>query len=69
MVLPAMYGCSTEKEMSQRRNLMIPHKDELPRNSKYRGVKKRRINKHKKRHKKRRRDCVDFFSKEQIPQV
>jgi hypothetical protein len=42
-------GCSAEKETAQRRNLMIPQKDELPRNSKYVGAKKRKTHKPKKK--------------------
>ena len=61
IILPGMSDCSTEKETAQRRNLMIPHKDELPRNSKYSGVKKRNTYKHKKKNKNRRRACIDFF--------
>ena len=33
-------GCSSGKDVTQRRNLMIPQKNELPINSKYVGVKK-----------------------------
>lgn len=65
IILPGINGCNAEKQMAERRNLMIPHRDELPRNSKYRGIKKRKT---KKRNKKR-RACVDFFSKEQIQQA
>jgi hypothetical protein len=54
-------GCSSEKQMTQRRNLMIPQKDELPRNSKYSAVKKRKSNKQKKKkHKKSKRySCLE----------
>ena len=55
IVFPGMYSCSAEKQMAERRNLMIPQRDELPRNSKYIGVKKRKTNKHKKKMKKNRR--------------
>jgi hypothetical protein len=33
-------GCTAQKDMNQRRNLMIPQKDELPRNSKYKSAKR-----------------------------
>lgn len=33
-------GCGAQKDVNQRRNLMIPQKDELPRNTKYKSVKK-----------------------------
>ncbi len=70
IVFSGMVGCSAEKEMSQRRNLMMPKKDELPRNSKYRGVKKRRTYKtNKKKHKRRRRACIDAFNTEQNRQA
>jgi hypothetical protein len=42
-------SCSSEKEVAQRRNLMMPQKDELPRNSRYSGIKKKRTQKPKKR--------------------
>ena len=57
IVLPVFSGCNAEKQMAQRRNLMMPQKDELPRNSKYTGVKKKKTykpNKKKKNNKKRR---------------
>ncbi len=70
IVLPGMYSCSAEKHMAERRNLMIPQKDELPRNSKYTGVKKRKTYKsNKKKHKRRGRACIDAFSKEQNRQA
>jgi hypothetical protein len=37
-----VFGCSSQKDMNQRRNLMIPQKDELPRNSKYSSSKKKK---------------------------
>jgi hypothetical protein len=45
-------GCSSGKDTAQRRNLMIPEKHELPRNSKYSGTKKKKtysVKKQKKR--------------------
>ncbi len=67
IVFPVMTGCNAEKQMTQRRNLMMPHKDELPRNSKYTGIKKRKNLKSKKRKKKKRRrySWIDYFNKEQ----
>jgi hypothetical protein len=56
IILSGIVACDSQKEMAQRRNLMIPQKDELPRNSKYTGVKKRKAHKpHKKRHRKHKR--------------
>lgn len=49
IILSGFYGCNSEKQMTERRNLMMPQKDELPRNSKYRGIKKRKTNKQKKK--------------------
>ncbi|MFO7657373.1 MAG: hypothetical protein R6W78_09915 [Bacteroidales bacterium] len=43
-------GCSSSKEVAERRNLMMPKKDELPRNKKYRMVEKRKTNKVNKKH-------------------
>jgi hypothetical protein len=48
IIFSGFSGCSSEKETAQRRNLMMPQKDELPRNSKYSGVKKRKTYKPKK---------------------
>jgi len=62
IILPAMPGCSSEKEVSQRRNFMMPHRDELPRNAnKYRGSKPRKTYKPKK-HK---RSCIILINTEQ----
>ncbi len=38
-------GCNSTKEMSQRRNLMMPQKSDLPVNSKYKEPAKRKTNK------------------------
>ena len=46
---------SAEKASSQRRNLMMPEKSDLPRNSKYRAPKKRKTYKPKKRKNKKRK--------------
>jgi uncharacterized phage-like protein YoqJ len=52
IVYPGMFGCDAQKEMSQRRNYMMPHTDELPRNyDKYKPPKKKKT--YKKKHKKR----------------
>ncbi len=45
-------GCGGLKDAQERRNLMIPRKDELPRNKKYKMAKQRKTYKYKKRHKK-----------------
>jgi hypothetical protein len=55
IVCSGFYGCNAEKQTAQRRNLMIPQKDELPRNSRYTGVKKRKTTKQKKKKNNRRR--------------
>jgi len=47
-------GCGGPKDAQERRNLMIPKKDELPRNKKYNMVEKRKTYKVNKKHKKRR---------------
>ncbi|MBN2613577.1 MAG: hypothetical protein JXB00_18620 [Bacteroidales bacterium] len=47
-------GCSAPKEAAERRNLMMPRKDELPRNKKYRMVEKRKTYKVNKKHNRRR---------------
>ena len=55
-LLLLLAGCDAQKEYVQRRNLMMPKKSDLPRNSKYSGSKttktyKVRKNKQKKRKK------------------
>jgi hypothetical protein len=56
IVLPATYtGCSAEKQVAQRRNLMMPEKTDLPRNSKYSGSKKKKTYKPSKNKQKKRR--------------
>ncbi|MBA7539294.1 hypothetical protein ES705_31573 [subsurface metagenome] len=42
IVFSGLSGCSSGKEVSQRRNLMMPQKSELPRNSKYTPAKKKK---------------------------
>ncbi len=45
-------ACNAEKEVAERRGLMIPKKSELPRNSRYKEVEKKKTNKTKqKKHK------------------
>ena len=49
-VLLILGSCDAEKEAAQRRNLMMPKKSDLPRNSKYSGSKDRKtynVKKHK----------------------
>lgn len=41
-------GCSSAKDAQERRGLMMPKKDELPKNKKYKSVGKRKTNKIKK---------------------
>lgn len=54
MVFAGMSGCSSaEKSMTQRRNLMMPQKSDLPRNSKYKEPKKKKTYKSKKHKKKK----------------
>ena len=48
-------GCGGLKDAQERRNLLIPRKDELPRNKKYKMVEKRKTYKYKKRQKKTRK--------------
>jgi hypothetical protein len=48
-------GCGGPKGAQERRNLMIPKKDELPRNKKYKMVEKRKTYKVNKKHRKKRR--------------
>jgi hypothetical protein len=38
-------GCGSEKDATERRNFMIPKKSEMARNSRYKGVEKRKTNK------------------------
>jgi hypothetical protein len=47
-------GCRAPKDAQERRNFMIPKKDELPRNKKYTMVEKRKTYKVNKKHKKKR---------------
>jgi hypothetical protein len=58
LIVPLMLlssGCGGPKDARERRNLMIPKKDELPRNKKYKMVEKRKTYKVNKKYKKKRR--------------
>jgi hypothetical protein len=46
-------GCGGPKDAQERRNLMIPKKDELPRNKRYKMVEKRKTYKVNKKNKKK----------------
>lgn len=50
-----MPGCGGTKDASERRNYMMPRKDELPRNKKYTMVEKRKTYAVNKKHKKTRK--------------
>ena len=71
IILPGIYGCSAEKQMAERRNLMIPQRDELPKNSKFRSAKKRKTYKPKKKKRNKRKgySCIDAFSEPQNRQA
>ncbi len=53
ILITGITGCGAAKDAQQRRNLMIPRKDELPRNKKYTSVEKRKTYKIKKNKTKR----------------
>jgi hypothetical protein len=55
LILIIFLGCSSYKDMQERRNYMIPKKSELPRNRKYKEAKKKKTyaKKLKKRRKKK----------------
>jgi hypothetical protein len=52
IVFSGLSSCSSSKEVAARRNLMMPEKTDLPRNSKYSGTKKKKTYKPKKKKKK-----------------
>jgi hypothetical protein len=53
--LPLLFSCSAEREISERRSLMIPHLSEVPRNQqKYKEVSYDKRNNHQKKAYKRR---------------
>jgi hypothetical protein len=45
LLLTGAMSCSAEKEATERRNLMMPKKSEMARNSRYKEVEKRKTNK------------------------
>jgi hypothetical protein len=45
VILSGLVACNAEKEATERRNLMMPKKSEMARNSRYREVEKRKTNK------------------------
>jgi hypothetical protein len=49
ILLSASVACSASKDIEERKNLMMPKKSEMSRNSRYREVEKRKINKIKTR--------------------
>jgi hypothetical protein len=53
IVLSSVLACSPAKEIEERKNLMMPKKSEMMRNSRYREVEKRKVNKQKPSKKKR----------------
>lgn len=69
LVIPAFGSCSSaEKAAVQRRNLMMPEKSDLPRNSKYRAPGKRKTYKPKKK-KKRKYGCIYLIHSDEIQQA
>jgi hypothetical protein len=53
--LSGIIACDAEKEVTERRNLMMPKKSELPRNSRYKENDNRKTNKTKQKRKKNKR--------------
>lgn len=45
LLLTGITGCNAEKEALERKNLMMPKKSEMARNSRYKEVEKRKTNK------------------------
>lgn len=45
VILCGLAACNAEKEAAERRNLMMPKKSEMARNSRYKEVEKRKTNK------------------------
>lgn len=45
LILTGIQACNAEKEAAERRNLMMPKKSEMARNSRYREIEKRKTNK------------------------
>jgi len=44
-VMTCFQACNAEKEATERRNLMMPKKSEMARNSRYKEIEKRKTNK------------------------
>lgn len=53
LLMVLVTGCGGPKDARERRNLMMPRKDELPRNKKYKMVEKRKTYKVNKKYKKK----------------
>jgi hypothetical protein len=47
ILLSSAVACSVAKDVEERKNFMIPKKSEMPRNSRYREVEKRKTNHYK----------------------
>jgi len=47
ILLSGAMACNAEKEVTERKNLMMPKKSEMPCNSRYKEVEKRKVNKQK----------------------
>jgi|WetSurMetagenome_2_1015567.scaffolds.fasta_scaffold106471_2 hypothetical protein len=45
LLLILTVGCGSQKEVTERRNFMMPKKSEMSRNSRYKEVEKRKTNK------------------------
>lgn len=45
IILPGITACNAEKDVTERRNLMMPKQSEMMRNSRYKEVEKRKTNK------------------------
>ncbi len=45
ILLATAFACSSAKDVEERKNLMMPKKSEMSRNSRYREVEKRKTNK------------------------
>ena len=47
ILLSGLAACNAEKDVAERRGLMMPKKSEMPQNSRYKEVSKRKVNKYK----------------------
>jgi hypothetical protein len=45
ILLSGVMACNAGKEVTERKNLMMPKQSEMPRNSRYKEVEKRKTNK------------------------